>query len=365
MVGAFPPPVHGMASINAAMFERLKQCGIEPLKLDLAPATLDRGWLNRIRRTKKVVKALRRFAGEMASGQGRTLYVGLSGGWGQIYESLFVVFAKLRGARIFLHHHSFAYLDQPSLPASVLINLAGRSATHVVLCEVQGRRLRERYAVVSDVRNVSNAAIMDRVAPVLNVRTRLRRVGFLGNISREKGIDDVISIAERLVSAGIGVDLQVAGPFENSSIEHDFRRALARFPLLKYSGPVYRSEKDAFFDSVDVMLFPSTYVNETAPLVVYEAMSHGIPVIAKRRGCLVEMIPEGSGVCVCPNEDYSARALECLAGWQRDPAGLAQASRAAAAAFDQQVKKSAGNLGDLLRDLCNNTYPGLSPAPCQ
>lgn len=365
MVGVFPPPVHGMATINAAVFERLREQGVEPLKLDLAAATLDRGWANRLGRVTKVARAFIAYASELARGGGQTMYIGLSGGWGQMYESLFVVIARLRGARIFLHHHSFAYLDESFIPASVLIHLAGKSATHVVLCEIQERRLRDRYPIASRVRNLSNAAVMKQEPATLRFRTSLRRVGFLGNISREKGIADVIAIAERLHAVNPSMHVEVAGPFENATVERDFRDAANRVPLLKYTGPVYGFEKDAFLDSVDVMLFPSSYINETAPLVVYEAMSRGIPVIAKRRGCLADMIPNGAGICVCPEEDYAARALDCLLQWQRDPANFGEMSKAAVSAFQEQMHRSTDDLDDLLRELSADSNPELSGSPCR
>src|ERR1035437_3299044 len=38
------------------------------------------------------------------------LYVGLSGGTGQLIDSLFVIVARMAGLHIWVHHHSFAYI---------------------------------------------------------------------------------------------------------------------------------------------------------------------------------------------------------------------------------------------------------------
>jgi len=187
MVGVFPPPVHGMAMVNAAMCEHLRSRGAMPLVFDLAPASLRRSWFNRLGRIRKVARALVRYLQEVLRGRGRTLYIGLSGGWGQLYEALFVAIARLGLARVFLHHHSFAYLNRRKLATRVLIRLAGPSATHVVLCETQGRRLTQCYPTASRRRIVSNAAIMDCVVEKKRrTRSLVERIGFLGNISREK-----------------------------------------------------------------------------------------------------------------------------------------------------------------------------------
>jgi glycosyltransferase involved in cell wall biosynthesis len=361
MVGVFPPPVHGMAMVNAQMRELLSRCGAEPLVLDLAPASLRRSWFNRLARIGKVAKAFTRYLREMFGGRGRTLYVGLSGGWGQLYEALFVASARLRGARVILHHHSFAYLDRRTLPARLLMRLAGASATHVVLCEKQGLRLRQCYPIASRTRVVSNAAIMDCAVEVKHrTRTCVQKVGFLGNISREKGIMEILAIGERLEDQGAGVEVYVAGPFENVAVEKAVREAAARLHTVKYVGPRYGSEKESFWDLIDVLLFPSTYANETAPLVVHEAMARGIPVIAWERGCLSDMVVPDSGVLVQRDQDFVAATLEWLLTWQREPAAFAEVSKAAAKDFSRQHDMSRDSLVALLNELAPGVQFGVT-----
>jgi glycosyltransferase involved in cell wall biosynthesis len=361
MLGAFPPPVHGMAMVNAGMYKHLCRRGTLPLVLDLAPASLERGWLNRLGRLRKVAKACIRYLWEILGGRGCTLYVGLSGGWGQLYEALFVSIARLRGARIFLHHHSFAYLDRSKLPARWLVQLAGSSATHVVICETQGRKLSQCYPTASRTKVVSNAAIMDRAGDTKHrPRTSIQSVGFLGNISREKGILEVLAIAERLKGQGADFDVYIAGPFENATVESAVQETVARLPTVKYVGPRYGSEKESFWDLIDILLFPSQYSNETAPLVVHEAMAHGIPVIAWARGCLSDMVTVDSGVLVPPDQDFVAVAVEHLLEWQRDPAVLAAMSSASAKDFSEQHDKSRDNLVALLDELTSGTKLALT-----
>jgi glycosyltransferase involved in cell wall biosynthesis len=366
MVGVFPPPVHGMAMVNAEMRDLLSGCGAEPLVLDLAPTSLRRNWFNRLARIGKVAKAFTRYLREIFGGRGSTLYVGLSGGWGQMYEALFVASARLRRARIFLHHHSFAYLERRKLPARLLVRLAGASATHVVICQTQEQKLRQSYPIASRTRVVSNAAIMDRAVEAKHrTRTCVQKIGFLGNISREKGIMEVLAIAERLEGQGAGFEVYIAGPFENATVENAVQEAAARLHTVKYVGPRYGSDKESFWDLIDILLFPSTYSNETAPLVVHEAMAHGIPVIAWARGCLSDMVASDSGLLVQRDQDFVAVALECLLKWQRDPAVFAEMSNAAARDFSRQHEKSRDSLVALLNELTppSSVWPDLAESP--
>src|SRR5262245_45563796 len=145
LVGAFPPPVQGAAVVNQAMREMLCARGIEPVILNLSPTSLRRSWLSRLSRVRNVIRATFKYFRKKPDVGGDTLYVGLSGSWGQLYEIFFIMVARMRGDAIFLHHHSFAYLDKKSLLTNALVRLAGQSATHIVLCGGQARKLKLRY----------------------------------------------------------------------------------------------------------------------------------------------------------------------------------------------------------------------------
>lgn len=358
MVGVFPPPVHGMAMVNAGMYELLCSRGVVPFVLNLAPASLKRSWFNRLGRIPSVAKAFLRYLRKILDGNGITLYIGLSGGWGQIYEALFVAMARLRRARIFLHHHSFAYLDRRRLPALLLVRLAGPSATHIVLCERQGQRLTQCYPTASQTRVVSNAAILPLAGRTTHRnRTGVERIGFLGNISREKGIMEVLAIAERLEAQDAGFELYIAGPFENSGAENAVKQTGVRLRTVKYLGPRYGPEKESYWDLIDVLLFPSRYRHETAPLAVYEAMAHAIPVVAWERGCLSDIVPPAAGLLVPCDQDFVAVAVDQLLKWRRDPTGFAEMPEAAAKDFIRQREKYSANLQGLLDE--------LSPSPAR
>jgi len=66
---------------------------------------------------------------------------------------------------------------------------------------------------------------------------------------------------------------------------------------------------DMFYDKADILLFTS--VNEVTPMVITEAMSHGIPCIATNIAGIPEMIRHGyEGFLVDPGDD--AVAVDCM-----------------------------------------------------
>ncbi len=365
MVGVFPPPVHGMAMVNAAMYEQLCSRGASPLVLNLAPATLQRSWLNRLGRIRRVVACYVSFLGQLRHAGAQTLYVGLSGGWGQLYEALFALTARVTNRHIFLHHHSFAYLDHATLFTRLLVWCSGPSATHVVICELQASRLKQHYPGVARTMVISNAAITNLVTLPARTRTTVARIGFLGNISFAKGISEVIAVAERLLTSSVDFEVYIAGPFEDPAAETSVTDASQRLGNIKYIGSKYGSEKDAFWELIDVLLFPSKYVNETAPLVVYEAMARGIPVIAWSRGCLGEMMPPNAGVLVPQGQDYVTVAVEHLLEWKDQPERIVALSEGSERAFSEQKRKSIGQLSTFIDELLRSSLsPGQELQTC-
>ena len=151
MVGAFPPPVHGMAAVNAAVREHLQTSFAELRVINLSAPKLNRSMVTRLGRLPKILCGLVRLAGF----RGGTLYMSVSGGLGQIYELIFLVLARLCRMRVFLHHHSFAYLDRPNMLTALIAKLAGANAMHIVLSPGMATRLKEVYGV-------------ERVTPVSN-----------------------------------------------------------------------------------------------------------------------------------------------------------------------------------------------------
>ena len=70
--------------------------------------------------------------------------------------------------------------------------------------------------------------------------------------------------------------------------------------------------KVAFYRDIDMFLFPTPWRQEAAPLVIYEALAAGCPVLATDRGLIAEFVPDLGGA-VCPRDvDFVNFAVEYL-----------------------------------------------------
>src|SRR5262249_42622901 len=100
------------------------------------------------------------FFGSLRRADG-ALYLALSGGRGQAIDLLYVLSGKLLRRRVYVHHHSFTYIDAPTWLSRCFFAIA-RSETHIVLSPNMGRRLARTYRLKADaIRVVSNAAFYE------------------------------------------------------------------------------------------------------------------------------------------------------------------------------------------------------------
>jgi glycosyltransferase involved in cell wall biosynthesis len=331
MVGAFPPPVHGMGMVNVAVRAALQKAGVEPLVLDLAAANQSRALADRLGRLPKVARRLARLI--RARGlHGATLYMSVSGGLGQVYEVLFALLARTRRIRVFLHHHSFAYLDAPSLLTWCLVRVAGSDAVHITLSPKMAERLNGVYGAARVV-PVSNAVFFVPPSAATPIRSRLQTLGFLSNIAPEKGVFEFLDLCAAARDSGLPLRARLAGPFQDDETEQRVRARLVALPEVDYVGPKYGAEKDDFYAGIDVLMFPTRYVNEAEPVTLHEAMSRAVPVIAYGRGCIPEFLGPDCGLVIDPAAPFVPAALAQIETWLVDPAAFEAASQAAARRF--------------------------------
>jgi glycosyltransferase involved in cell wall biosynthesis len=107
-----------------------------------------------------------------------------------------------------------------------------------------------------------------------------RYVAFAGRMSPEKGVDTLLAAGRLLPD--IPVCLAGDGPMMPAVVKQVS-------PNATFLGRLDTQEMTAFYRSARFLVIPSRCF-EMCPLVVGEAMSHGLPVIASRIGGLPELV---------------------------------------------------------------------------
>lgn len=164
-----------------------------------------------------------------------------------------------------------------------------------------------------------------------------RLVVFVGRLTREKGIAELLRAHDRLPSVTLA--LVGDGPMR---AELD-RAALAGGRLLA-PGAQAPLEVAQWMAAADVVTLPSW--SEGTPNVVLEAMASGRPVVATKVGGIPDVLPDGrAGILVPPRDDVSlasalARALDMK--WSAEAiSALAPGSWAESAATLERVLRDA------------------------
>lgn len=127
------------------------------------------------------------------------------------------------------------------------------------------------------------------------------RFGFLGQIIPTKGVHALIDafLADEFHDA----ELWIAGKGDSGDYEQDLRRRTQTIPNIRWLGYVRPAE---LLDNIDVLVVPSLW-HDTAPLVVLEAASHGVPVLGSNRGGIPELIPPSTGWTFDPDDPAGLR----------------------------------------------------------
>jgi glycosyltransferase involved in cell wall biosynthesis len=347
-VAPLPPPVHGFSNICGAILELLRARSNVSV-FNRAPR-IDGGLVGRLRPLANLINfcvwCIRKTNGD--------LYVGLSGGLGQIVDWPYILIGKTFRRRVFIHHHSFAYINAPSILNKVLFSSL-REETHIVLSQRMRSELIRIYRLNPfKVKVVSNAAFYEAGTEnpgTLSIGVPIR-LGYLSAVSFEKGIAEFFAVLAELKRVGIPYRGYIAGPL-TAPMQTEFDRLLASSSDVSYLGPIYGEAKDEFYGNLDVLLFPSDYANEAEPLVIHEALRSGVHVIACERGAIAEMLAHGAGV-VCAKPLFAATAVSQIRNFTGDPASLRSARRLSLEQARRMRDTGVAELGAVLDEMADS-----------
>ena len=132
---------------------------------------------------------------------------------------------------------------------------------------------------------------------LLDIPDGIRVVSFVGRLSPQKGIKTLIDVARRTLDGTVDVVFIVVGDGE--------LRPMVESLAQEYEGRVllFGAQRDVsvFYDVSDVLLIPSPM--EGLPMVLLEALAHGIPVVASKVGGIPEVVINGYNGFLCNPAD--------------------------------------------------------------
>lgn len=324
IIGPFPPPVHGFSVITKAFTDAITdaQVNVETVNMSV-PATHPKPVFHMLRIWRCLVGcwtiARWRFRG------GSAVYIACNGGAGLAYTVLQFIVLRAFGMQGFLHHHSFQYITDPNRLMRWLVRIGHNRVTHIFLCETMTEKF---HTVYGDGRAIilENCAFVTE-QPLPNNTGAEIKIGLLSNLCKEKGLYDFLEIMRQSAAKGIPLKGILAGPAQGADL-NAIRLAQAELGVqLEYLGAIYNVEKDAFFNAIDVFIFPTNYANEAQPTVLFEAQSFGRPIISRATGCIAAQLGPEEWL-IEKGADFIEETLEILTQLSADQSEMKRRQKA-------------------------------------
>jgi glycosyltransferase involved in cell wall biosynthesis len=345
---ALPPPLHGQSYVNAAVINKLQEAGQRPVVADISPGGTPGRAVYHSKRLLRVIAAANYLIAHRRC-ERRVFYSVLEAGHGIFYNFVLLILARAFNYEVFFHHHSAKHTLATSARFRALLWFAG-PMTHVVLSDRMAQDLASRYGV-DRILIAHNACVVadpgetqsDRIegAPLT--------IGHLSNLSLEKGLDTVIQTVVAARKTGLNLKLVLAGPATSEASEAIVKAREVLGNMLDFRGPVSGPSKKDFFRDIDVFFFPTRYQYEAQPLVVIEALSYGVPVIASDHGYISECLGS-EGYAIQPTAPIS-ESLAVLHTFLQ-PELLRKRQNAARARFCELRRLSLAQYRRLVADIC-------------
>jgi glycosyltransferase involved in cell wall biosynthesis len=136
------------------------------------------------------------------------------------------------------------------------------------------------------------------------------RVLFLGNLSQSKGVGDLLQALARLRSLTPGLHVTFAGGGDVAGYQAQARK-LGLDSLVRFEGWCDQRQVARLLAASDVLVLPS--YDEVLPLVILEALAHGVAVVCTPVGEIPSLLTDGVDACYVRPGDVDSIA----AGLQR------------------------------------------------
>jgi len=293
-----PPPVNGVTImgeqvVNSHLLREHFQLEVLPLKS--ASSIEDIGKL-RPAKLLLIVSQVRDLARHCLVRRPELVYFTLTPNGRAFYRDLlYVAIMKLCGARRLYHLHGKGIAQAMTGPLKKALYTWAFQGAQVVLLSPSLYEDASQVVKRKQCHFLANGIVdplKGRETDTVH-RDGVPRILFFSNLFVNKGIFILLEALKLLKQRGVPFRASFAGAWESKAVETEFGKILHENQLqelTEFCGPRYGDDKWRTFAEADIMAFP-TY-NDAYPLVVLEAMGHGLPVLATYEGAIPDMIQD-------------------------------------------------------------------------
>lgn len=227
-----------------------------------------------------------------------------SGGLALFRDLFTAVLCKASRKNFILHLH---FGRSPSLLSSYslegfLFKMAVFLSSAVVALDKNSYNAVKNSFTKKDVRKIPNFINANEI---IHRQEKLKQVIFIGNVTREKGVEDLLSAWEYLYKTFPDWNLKIAGKSTAEYLQH-LNKNYSNSGV-QFIGEVSYPQAIELLQESLIMCLPSH--TEGFPFAVLEAMAAGCAIIATNVGAIPEMLENGAGIIVSANNQNELRTM--------------------------------------------------------
>ena len=316
-----PPPVHGAAMVGQYIHDsKLINGEFESHYINLTTAKnlQDIGKVG-MRKLFDFFKLLRKIRHEVKVVKPQLVYVTPNACGGAFYKDFVVVqMLKRLGCQVVVHYHNKGVVTrQDRRLDNALYRRFFKDIKVILLSECLYDDVK-KYVKRDDVfvcgNGIPSASIESFVSAPFDAASpedKIPHLLFLSNLLISKGVVVLLDALKILKEKGSCFTCDFVG---GETVEMDatmFQNEVTKRGLedmVVYHGRKYGKDKEAFLNGADIFVFPTFYHNECFPLVLLEAMEHGLPCISTTEWGIPGIVDDGKTGYLVPIHDAVALA---------------------------------------------------------
>ena len=200
-----------------------------------------------------------------------------------------------RNVKILVYHHHFNYFTQTGIRKWIhkFFELLFLKIVDVII--IPSPYVRSEMERLMPKANVRYIEIGFNLKPCLNVnKNKQNNLLVVGTIERRKRVHQIVSIAKMLRDSNIDFHINVVGKVADSSYFNMIVKVIEEENLSSYitfHGRVSTENLEKSYRNADIFLFLSSH--EGYGMVLIEAMSYSLPIVAYRNSAIPFSVNDG------------------------------------------------------------------------
>ena len=212
---------------------------------------------------------------------------------------------KKRRAKIFLKFHGsdVELLERANFALRILIRGLLKKADGIGLLSSEEKRGFARSGFDGNkffvVKNALTFAAEKSFPPVENFSAgKPARLIFVSRLIPTKGLLETVRAVAILRDEGFDVVLEVLGDGETRPIAEELAKSLKIDEFVNFHGHVGEETVQEFYRAGDLLVFPTFHI-EGFPMVIFNALQFGLPVVTTRIRAAADYLKDGENALFC------------------------------------------------------------------